>query len=270
VTSPTAELDTLSELCERLELPTHAADVAAAVLEPVAALLGADTASFRVFGLRDGVPRPVALASTGIPESVNAAYFDRYHALDPARRLFLRRLKKPLFADPMRKGEWCEEPGDDITRAEYREDFRRYRRDFLVPNNFFHHVGFCIQDGDARVLLFDFHRPARSREFGALEHARARLVALFLHTQVRQQRATPRRSFAANGALSAREHEVAEAVALGLSNKQVAATLSISVRTVENHMRSIFTKLGVTTRTGLAATLHGASGRTDRHVHHTC
>jgi DNA-binding NarL/FixJ family response regulator len=50
-------------------------------------------------------------------------------------------------------------------------------------------------------------------------------------------------------------------VALGLSNKQIAATLDISVRTVENHMRSIFEKLGVTTRTRLAAKFYEATGR---------
>jgi DNA-binding NarL/FixJ family response regulator len=55
--------------------------------------------------------------------------------------------------------------------------------------------------------------------------------------------------------LSSREIEVAEAVALGLSNKQVAASLGISVRTVENHLRSIFAKLGVATRTRLVADL---------------
>jgi DNA-binding CsgD family transcriptional regulator len=214
-----------------------------------------------VFGLLDGVPRPVSVASMGIPDSVNTAYLDRFHALDPARRLLLRRLKKPLFADPIRHGEWSKESCNAVVRARYRDEFRRYRRDFLVPNHFYHHIGFCIQNADARVLLFDFHRPARSREFGTLEHARARLVALFLHAQAaaRDQRRSLRRPLSGGSALSAREHEVAEAVALGMSNKRVAATLGISVRTVENHMRSIFTKLGVTTRTGLAATLHGAT-----------
>ena len=61
--------------------------------------------------------------------------------------------------------------------------------------------------------------------------------------------------------LSAREIEVAAAVALGMSNKEVAASLKISVRTVENHMRSIFAKLRVSTRTRLAAKLREASPR---------
>jgi len=58
--------------------------------------------------------------------------------------------------------------------------------------------------------------------------------------------------------LTVREAEVAEAVANGLSNKQVAETLGISVRTVENHLRSIFAKSNVASRTALAAALRRA------------
>ena len=46
--------------------------------------------------------------------------------------------------------------------------------------------------------------------------------------------------------------EVARAVATGLSNRRVAATLSLSVRTVEVHLTSIFRKLGTSSRTELA------------------
>jgi DNA-binding NarL/FixJ family response regulator len=55
--------------------------------------------------------------------------------------------------------------------------------------------------------------------------------------------------------LSAREIEVAQAVASGLSNKEVGSVLGISVRTVENHLRSIFAKLNIKSRNRLAARL---------------
>ena len=45
--------------------------------------------------------------------------------------------------------------------------------------------------------------------------------------------------------LSRREMEVAELVADGATNAQVAARLFISERTVESHLASIFNKLGV-------------------------
>ncbi len=48
--------------------------------------------------------------------------------------------------------------------------------------------------------------------------------------------------------LSVREVEVLKLLAQGLSNKQIAANLSISVRTVETHLNSIYPKLNITSR----------------------
>ncbi|WP_158226775.1 LuxR C-terminal-related transcriptional regulator [Amycolatopsis vastitatis] len=56
-------------------------------------------------------------------------------------------------------------------------------------------------------------------------------------------------------AISEREREIAELVARGLSNRQIADLLVISVRTVGNHLHHIYTKLGIDNRTELAALL---------------
>ncbi|WP_423461790.1 response regulator transcription factor [Promicromonospora sp. MS192] len=48
--------------------------------------------------------------------------------------------------------------------------------------------------------------------------------------------------------LSPREAEVMDLVADGLSNREVAAHLFVSEKTVKNHVNSLFAKLGVTTR----------------------
>jgi len=53
--------------------------------------------------------------------------------------------------------------------------------------------------------------------------------------------------------LSVREREVAELVARGLTNRQIAERLVISERTVDRHVSNIFAKLGVVTRAHLAA-----------------
>ncbi len=55
--------------------------------------------------------------------------------------------------------------------------------------------------------------------------------------------------------LSDREREVARLVAAGKSNKAIAEALTISGRTVENHVASAIKKLGATSRTDLAAKL---------------
>ena len=52
--------------------------------------------------------------------------------------------------------------------------------------------------------------------------------------------------------LSAREEEVARLVADGLTNKEIATQLHLSVRTVESHVRHVLAKLGLINRTQLA------------------
>jgi DNA-binding CsgD family transcriptional regulator len=54
------------------------------------------------------------------------------------------------------------------------------------------------------------------------------------------------------GELTASERRVAELVSQGLSNREVASALFVSAKTVEFHLRNIFRKLGVRSRTELA------------------
>jgi len=56
-------------------------------------------------------------------------------------------------------------------------------------------------------------------------------------------------------ALTSREHEIALLAAVGTSSKDIAKTLQLSARTVDNHIQHAYTKLGVTTRHELARTL---------------
>jgi DNA-binding CsgD family transcriptional regulator len=255
------ELEKVSDLCGRIDYPSGEANVTTELLEPIASYLDAETASFRVLVVERGTARPDRVVSLGIPDSVDDAYLAHYHKLDPARMLLERRLAQPVFAHATRPGQWSQELASPAALHRYRQEFVRYRREFLLPNRFVHHVGFCFQDFAGRTVLFDFHRGAGSHVFSQLEFARAEIVAYFLHAKAARCRhlEQPCNAATPDERLSARELEVAESVALGLSNKEVAGTLAISVRTVENHMRSIFAKLGVTTRTRLAAKLHEAA-----------
>jgi DNA-binding CsgD family transcriptional regulator len=53
------------------------------------------------------------------------------------------------------------------------------------------------------------------------------------------------------GRLTPQEHEIAALAASGLTNRQIAQRLSVSPRTVGAHLRSLFPKLGVTSRAAL-------------------
>jgi DNA-binding NarL/FixJ family response regulator len=67
--------------------------------------------------------------------------------------------------------------------------------------------------------------------------------------------AAARRSGATSEELSDRERSIAELVAAGRSNKEVAAALFVSPKTVENNLSRIYAKLGVRSRTELALAL---------------
>jgi DNA-binding CsgD family transcriptional regulator len=56
--------------------------------------------------------------------------------------------------------------------------------------------------------------------------------------------------------LTATELRVAELVVAGHANKQVAAELYITVRTVESNLTSVYRKLGIRSRSQLAAALN--------------
>ena len=57
------------------------------------------------------------------------------------------------------------------------------------------------------------------------------------------------------GALSDRELEVAELVANGHTNREIASELYLSEKTIESHMSRIFGKLGASKRAQVAAAM---------------
>lgn len=64
-------------------------------------------------------------------------------------------------------------------------------------------------------------------------------------------------------ALTPTEQRVADLVAEGRSNKEVAAALHVTVKTVEGTLSRVYAKLGVRSRTALARQLSEESGRAD-------
>ena len=57
--------------------------------------------------------------------------------------------------------------------------------------------------------------------------------------------------------LTAREREIVTLAADGLTNREIADRLVVSVRTVEGHLYRAGAKLGITDRTQLASVLRG-------------
>jgi DNA-binding CsgD family transcriptional regulator len=68
--------------------------------------------------------------------------------------------------------------------------------------------------------------------------------------------------------LTDQERAIADAVVSGLSNVEAASRLFVSTKTIETHLTHIYRKLGLTSRTQLAAYVHRSSIRSaDRRVH---
>ena len=55
------------------------------------------------------------------------------------------------------------------------------------------------------------------------------------------------------GELTPAEQRVAELAADGLANKEIASALVVTVRTVEAHLKQVYAKLGIRSRTQLAS-----------------
>ena len=66
-----------------------------------------------------------------------------------------------------------------------------------------------------------------------------------------------KRSTPSAGELTAQESRVADLVASGLSNREVAAELLISAKTVEHHLGRVYAKLGLRSRTELVRHIVG-------------
>jgi DNA-binding CsgD family transcriptional regulator len=120
----------------------------------------------------------------------------------------------------------------------------------------------------ARSLLvlgrIERRRKARKQSREALSRARD-LAAAMGHQPLLAEigRELPRIAAARSGTrLTATEQRVADLIATGATNRDAAAELFVSVRTVETHVASIYRKLGVRTRAELARKLsaqpHGA------------
>ena len=105
--------------------------------------------------------------------------------------------------------------------------------------------GIVLKEHDGAVLLEAIDharrgqvwldRPLLAQMFGETTHSSRRSCA--------EQRKVDQ--------LTPREREIVEVACTGLTNKQIAARLSISEATVRHHLGSVFAKLGVSTRSEL-------------------
>jgi DNA-binding CsgD family transcriptional regulator len=138
-----------------------------------------------------------------------------------------------------------------------------YYNDFLHGVRIRHVFGMMVrpESDPSRIMVLGFHRPDDDRDFdteiaraGALVPAyQAAVERMYWREQAAALGQTPDRfaHWADRIRLTRRESDVAREVVRGLRNAEVAQRLDLSLRTVENHLRSVFAKAEVRSRTEL-------------------
>ncbi|MEV3958908.1 helix-turn-helix transcriptional regulator [Streptomyces albogriseolus] len=99
------------------------------------------------------------------------------------------------------------------------------------------------------------HRAAGRRRKGRLASAAAQELCARFGGALPPWAEPGERGTDATAALTTREREVAALAAGGLSNREIADRLVVSVRTVENHLHRVYHKLGVVQRAALSELL---------------
>ena len=117
----------------------------------------------------------------------------------------------------------------------------------------FERIGVLLSAADAAAQAATAHERADDRRATVESAATANRLAAFCGGA----RTPALRTNAAPLPLTAREREIANLVAAGLSNRQIADRLVVSVRTVEGHLYRMCLKLDISDREELAALIRG-------------
>ena len=104
--------------------------------------------------------------------------------------------------------------------------------------------GYVLKDADEEDILHAIRAVGRGEAIFSPAVAR-RVIDFFTGARPETERPVPARAFPE---LTAREREVLDLIAQGLSNPEIATRLYLSPKTVRNHISNIFAKLQVAYR----------------------
>ena len=214
------------------------------VVERLPRLVDSDLTTLSICDLQAGTRRVISWPREAISAN-DQACFNRLINTHPLVRFHsthaeggARRISDCLDAAQFRRQEL------------YNDYYRRIRID--------HVVAVPVVASSGLVMSYVLNRRGRDfddRECALLDAMRPALANLYRFTS--WVGAWTETDPPAGGRLTPRESEVLRLVAAGRSDKQAAATLGTSVRTVQKHLENAYTKLGVSNRTAAVMRLEG-------------
>ncbi|WP_431876515.1 LuxR C-terminal-related transcriptional regulator [Amycolatopsis sacchari] len=187
------------------------------------------------------------------------------------------RCEQPVLAEEVlnRYEAWARATGTPAWQAFAARCRALYAEDFAVAERHFqealelHRAGESTLELARTELLYArrLRRARRSREARAQLRDALRLVqacqAGYWEERVRAELraagdSVARRSAPSLGSLTPQQEQIARLVAAGETNREIAARLMLSQRTVEHHLRNIFVRLNLRSRVELAGALSRA------------
>jgi DNA-binding CsgD family transcriptional regulator len=187
-------------------------------------------------GWQRGQPR--FLRST-IPEECARDYVLHYHSVDPmAPSITVRPREVVCLSDFVTDRQ--------LGRLEF--------SDLLGRHGIGRIVGLTIPTPGAGHLLLSMHREADRHQFTAKERLTIELLGGALERLIvtSERRQDPLSPFD----LTARQRRVLELAAHGFGNREIAFTMGVKESTIHTHLKRLFRRLGVSSRTQLAALIH--------------
>jgi DNA-binding CsgD family transcriptional regulator len=121
------------------------------------------------------------------------------------------------------------------------------------------HAGGLLYAAEASAAAARAHEQAGRRAASAAAHERTRALA----AQCEDVRHLADVQLDLERTLTPREREIALLASAGKSSREISTTLRLSIRTVENHLQAVYSKLGVAGRTGLMRVLSNSGCTTD-------
>lgn len=149
------------------------------------------------------------------------------------------------------RGAFAHRISDSLSQARFRET--ALYNDYYRRVGLSHAVALPVRMHGQELVSFVLNRQGQDFsdcELSLLDSVRRPLARLFLHVHAAERSAPTLSTEAlARLGLTRRESEVLQWVAAGKTDKEVAALLECSPRTVHKHLQRIYARLGVETRT---------------------